>query len=97
MFITENEEQKRKNDAIRIQIIDSLMNIYNTKSLERIKMVTGFYRNEEQDDHAMSINEIAKHFDQKDAEKILDIVEHMENYEDILAYQQMHTAFSKVV
>jgi hypothetical protein len=92
MFITENYEQRKQNDEIRMQIIQCIMNIYDTKRLENIFVIANCGVDKEYFDHPMRITDIAEQFDLLDIVHILDAMRHMD-FGNARAYQQMYKAF----
>lgn len=94
-MIVETYKDKIKNDAIRMEIIDLIMNIYNTKSLQFIKSVTkGFYEKEYLE-HPMTIDEIACMVCTKDIKEIMKALKKAEPNQ--IAIEQMKEIFGDML
>lgn len=94
MLIKESLSQKEENDKIRIQIIQWIMEIYDTGSLRRILNLTMMLWRKE-DEHPEDIVSIAELLSVSDLVHLLDVVSEMDM--DQLAPRQMYEAFSKAL
>ena len=89
------EKEKVKNNAIRMQIIGHIMDIYDSKSLELLNALSGRFYRREWPDHPMRINEIAELMNTEDIVKILDVLKDSEPGQ--IAVEQMKEAFKEVL
>lgn len=94
-MITENYEAKIKNNAIRMEIIDLIMDIFDTKSLQCIKSFANSLRNKEFRDHPMTITAIAFMTDTKDIKRIMKVLKKSDPGQ--LAVDKMKEAFGAVL
>lgn len=94
-MIIETYEEKAKNNVIRMEIIDLIMNIYEIKSLRFIKNVSKSFYENEMLNHPFDINEIACMTDTKDIKRIMKALDKSESGQ--IAVEQMKEAFGAVL
>lgn len=94
-MIKENWETRRKNNAIRMDIIDLIMDIFDTRTLQCIKSFAKTHHDREFRDHPMTITAIAFMTDTKDIKRILKVLEKSEPGQ--IAVDQMKEAFGEVL
>ncbi|MGN0263922.1 MAG: hypothetical protein ACI4DX_05985 [Oliverpabstia sp.] len=94
-MITENYEAKIKNNAIRMEIIDLIMDIFDTKSLQCIKSFANSLYKQEFRNHPMTITTIAFMTDTKDINRIMKVLKKSDPGQ--LAVDQMKEAFGAVL
>lgn len=94
-MITENYEAKIKNNAIRMEIIDLIMDIFDTEALQCIKSFANSLRNHEFRNHPMSITAIAWMTDTEDIKRIMKALDKSEPGQT--AVEQMKEDFGEVL
>lgn len=91
-FITEDYEQRIKNDEIRMKIIRLLMDIYDTESLEVIYSFSRNLNYYELLKHPEKITDIAEELEPKYLVRLLGELKNMDM--KVRAVKQMYDAFS---
>lgn len=94
-MITENYKTKIKNNAIRMDIIDLIMDIFDTEALQCIKSFANSLRNQEFRNHPMSITAIAWMTDTEDIKRIMKALDKSEPGQ--IAVEQMKEAFGAIL
>lgn len=91
MFITENYEQKQKNDKIRMEIIGRVMEIYDQRSLENILCFAEAVHSKEYLQHPDTVTDLAA---MMDTDELADAIDYLMKKDKKLRWvQQLYDAF----
>lgn len=94
-MIKENYEQKKKNDDVRMNIINSVMEIKSEKALKCLALMARKYEYDELPERPWDIDEIANVLDVADIKKLLAVVTKMDAHQ--VAIRQMQEAFTEAL
>lgn len=93
MFIVEKLEQQHKNDEIRMEIIRSVMEIYDQKSLKSILCFASVLHKNEFMQHPYTVTDVASMMDTDELEGAINYL--MKQDKKLIWVRQLYDAFSE--